>query len=161
VAMKIRYLAVDLADDLFNLKEDRHVLIPLEAVELRERGQDVWVRDIGSAEIAALPAYTGGAVRPWLEQATDAAFTGGGQTRAPLPREDAPPERLGRGDAVDYRELPPERLGRGDAPPAALDRGDPRDYPAEDLPPERLDDPGEPPRRRDETVYDPGPPPLP
>jgi hypothetical protein len=122
VALRIRYLAVDLADDLFHLKEDRHVLIPLEAVELRERGQDVWVKDITSERIASLPAYTGGAVKPWLEQATDAAFAGGG----------APPA-LPRGDFVD--EPPVERT---------LGPGDP-----------------EPPRRYEETVFDPGPPPLP
>jgi sporulation protein YlmC with PRC-barrel domain len=114
VELKIRYLAVDLADDLFHLKEDRHVLIPLESVELRERGQDVWVRDISSARIAALPAYAGGAVKPWLERATDAAFG------------------LGAGGALPASEPP-----RGELPPP------------------------EPPREPGDSVYDPGPPPLP
>jgi sporulation protein YlmC with PRC-barrel domain len=124
VAMKIRYLAVDLADDLFNLKEDRHVLIPLESVELRERGQDVWVRDIGSAEIATLPAYTGGAVRPWLERATDSAFRLGDTSGPALPRPSEDELR-------PVEELPP---------------------PLEERP--RRDE-------REDSVYDPGPPPLP
>jgi sporulation protein YlmC with PRC-barrel domain len=74
-AMKIRYLDVDVADDLFRLKEDRHVLIPLERVELRERGKDVWVRDLTSRQIAKLPAYTGGAADPYVLELVDRAFS--------------------------------------------------------------------------------------
>ncbi|HVH13188.1 MAG TPA: PRC-barrel domain-containing protein, partial [Longimicrobium sp.] len=61
-AMKVRYLDVDMADDLFLLREDRHVLIPMEAVELRERGEDVWVQGLTAAQVALLPAYVGGAM---------------------------------------------------------------------------------------------------
>ncbi len=61
---KVRYLDVDLADDLFLLKEDRHVLIPTDFVELRERGKDVWVEGLNASEVAQLPAYTGGPVDP-------------------------------------------------------------------------------------------------
>lgn len=77
-AMKIRYLDVDLHDDLFPLDDDRHVLVPLELVELRERGNDVWVQGLEAAEIAKLPAYPGGAVRPALQRAVERAF----ETRA-------------------------------------------------------------------------------
>ena len=63
-AMKVAFLDVDLYDDLFMLKDDRHVLIPTEAVEVRERGQDVWVRDLTARDVARLPAYTGGAADP-------------------------------------------------------------------------------------------------
>jgi sporulation protein YlmC with PRC-barrel domain len=75
-AMKIRYLDVDLADDLYTLKEDRHVLVPLEHVELRERGSDVWIRRLTSREIARLPAYTGGAPDPYVLELVDRAFGG-------------------------------------------------------------------------------------
>ncbi|HEX8243341.1 MAG TPA: PRC-barrel domain-containing protein [Longimicrobium sp.] len=74
VAMKVRYLDVDLSDDLFGLVDDRHVLVPLEAVELRERSQDVWVQGLSGREIAHLPAYLGGPVDLLLEQASERAF---------------------------------------------------------------------------------------
>ena len=76
-AMKIRYLDVDLLDDLFLLKDDRHVLVPLEHVDLKERGNDVWVRGLTARQVAALPAYTGGPVPGWLERSVDAAFPAG------------------------------------------------------------------------------------
>jgi sporulation protein YlmC with PRC-barrel domain len=62
--MKVRYLDVDLSDDLFRLKEDRHVIVPTESVDLRERGKDVWIRTLGADDVAQLPAYTGGALDP-------------------------------------------------------------------------------------------------
>ncbi|MBV9107848.1 MAG: PRC-barrel domain-containing protein [Gemmatimonadetes bacterium] len=74
VAMKVRYLDVDLADDLFGMVDDRHVLVPLEAVELRERSQDAWVQTVSARDIARLPAYLGGPVDPLLEQASEHAF---------------------------------------------------------------------------------------
>ncbi len=73
-ALKIRYLDVDLADDLFLLKDDRHVLIPLDEVELRERGNDVWVQRLSAREVASLPAYTGGGIDPVLDDAVMGAF---------------------------------------------------------------------------------------
>jgi sporulation protein YlmC with PRC-barrel domain len=112
--MKIRYVAVDLAEDLFHLKEDRHVLIPLEVAELRERGRDVWVQGATLEQIASLPAYSGGAVPSWLEQATEAAF--------------------GRGTALPAAEAPPA------LPAAPEERGT---------------------REPDDSIFDPGPPPLP
>lgn len=76
-AMKVRYLAVDLADDLFTLKEDRHVLVPTEAVDLEERSRDIWIRGVGVEQVARLPAYTGGAVDPLVEERVQEAFRGG------------------------------------------------------------------------------------
>lgn len=73
-ALKVRYLVVDVLDDLFLLKDDRRALVPLEMVDLKERGNDVWVRGLGALEIARLPAYTGGAVHPATARAVDAAF---------------------------------------------------------------------------------------
>jgi sporulation protein YlmC with PRC-barrel domain len=74
LAMKVRYIDVDLADDLFGLTDDRHVLIPLEAVELRERSEDVWVQGMAGRDIATLPAYLGGPVDPLLEEGVESAF---------------------------------------------------------------------------------------
>jgi sporulation protein YlmC with PRC-barrel domain len=68
-ALKIRYLDVDVLQDLFLLKDDRHVLVPIERADLKERGGDVWIQGLTAAEIARLPAYTGGAVSPAMEAA--------------------------------------------------------------------------------------------
>ena len=91
VAMKIRFVAVDLADDLFNLREDRHVLVPMETVELRERGEDAWIRGAKASEIAALPAYIGGAVDRWMERAVLHAFGLAAPDYDDLPVEPPPP----------------------------------------------------------------------
>lgn len=78
-AMKVRYLDVDLNDDLFTLKEDRHVLVPAEAVDLHERSRDVWIRDLETDAVAALPAYTGGPVDPLVEDRVMGVFRGRGR----------------------------------------------------------------------------------
>lgn len=100
VGMKVRYLDVDLADDLFPTREDRHVLIPLELVELRERGEDAWVRGVSSQEIAQLPAYLGGPVDPLVEAQIHERFGGGmREGRPPIVHDDAgapPPLPEGR-----------------------------------------------------------------
>lgn len=90
VAMKIRFIAVDLADDLFNLREDRHVLVPMERVELRERGEDVWVQQTTARAVAALPAYTGGPVGRWMEREILQAFGLAASHDNGLPEEPAP-----------------------------------------------------------------------
>lgn len=72
--MRIRYIDVDLHDDLFALADDRHILVPLEHVDLKERGNDVWVRGLTAKEVAAFPAYPGGVVRPAMERALERAF---------------------------------------------------------------------------------------
>lgn len=74
VAGRVRYLDVDLLDDLFTLDEDRHVLVPLEVVELKERGEDAWLRDVPAAAVARLPAYTGGPVDPAVEERIQRVF---------------------------------------------------------------------------------------
>ena len=103
-ALKVRYLAVDLADDLFVLRDDRHVVVPTEHVELRERGRDVWVQGLMSKQIAELPAYNGGPLDPLVQRRVDAAFASaaGGASIAP-PTDDGtalPP-------AGDHAALPP------------------------------------------------------
>lgn len=125
VAMKVRYIDVDLADDLFGLTDDRHVLIPLESVELRERSEDVWVQTATGREIAALPAYLGGPVDPVLEQETERAFrtsyaTGGAAAaiappREHDPRDEPPPIRDAAGD-FDLEPLPPPEHDHGPPP---------------------------------------------
>lgn len=65
--LKVRYIEVDVLDDLFRLSDDRRVLVPLESVELKERGEDAWIQKASAAEVAQLPAYTGGALSPAAE----------------------------------------------------------------------------------------------
>lgn len=97
-ALKVRYLDVDLHDDLFLLRDDRHVLVPLEHVELKERGNDAWVQGLTAAEVARLPAYSGGTVSLALEAAVQRAWEGQGREprRLQEEREDSvfdPPDR--------------------------------------------------------------------
>ncbi|HET7464125.1 MAG TPA: PRC-barrel domain-containing protein [Longimicrobium sp.] len=118
VAMKVKYLDVDVDDDLFGMVDDRHVVVPLEYAELRERSQDVWVSGLSGRDIASLPAYLGGPVDPLLEDASTRAFGGAG-----------PAPMLERGDAAAM--LPPPRDADFAAPPPDPP---PPDYPA-DAPP--------------------------
>jgi sporulation protein YlmC with PRC-barrel domain len=85
-AMKVAYLDVDLHDDLFALKDDRHVVVPTGAVDLRERGNDVWIKDLPAAEIARFPAYQGGRVDPLVMERVDAAFDTGRRYEEPPAR---------------------------------------------------------------------------
>lgn len=114
VAMKVRFVAVDVAEDLYLLKEDRRVIVPMHAVELRPRGQDAWVSGATAAQLAALPAYTGGPVEPWLERAVEdalggasAALPGAEPSRAlppPLPDAAHPADPAESVDPLDPRD---------------------------------------------------------
>jgi sporulation protein YlmC with PRC-barrel domain len=86
-ALKIRYAGVDVHEDLYRLRDDRHVLVPLELLDLKERGNDVWVQRLTAAEIARLPAYTGGSVSPAMEMTVQRAFGGDGEDKALPPLE--------------------------------------------------------------------------
>jgi sporulation protein YlmC with PRC-barrel domain len=143
--MKVRYLDVDVSDDLFLLREDRHVVVPMEAVELRERGEDVWVHGLTAKQVALLPAYTGGPVDPLVEMRVREAFAAGG-ANARDPRLDAAPPPLAAGPAItipaEERVMgPPPSDPRVDLPPAPAERhpedlGPPLDrYPDDGLPP--------------------------
>lgn len=147
VAMKVKYLDVDVDDDLFGLSDDRHVLVPLEYAELRERSQDVWVQGLAGRELVTLPAYLGGPVDPLLEDASLRAFSEVGEHRPLLERGDdstvatLPPPRdaefasgpIVRDDTRFAPDEPPPLADRdaypGDAPPALPDTD------GEDLPP--------------------------
>jgi sporulation protein YlmC with PRC-barrel domain len=77
VAMKVAYLVVDVMEDLFLLKDDRHVLVPAGDADLRERGKDVWVRSLTARDVARLPAYLGGNPDPVVIDRVDEAFSRG------------------------------------------------------------------------------------
>lgn len=110
--MRVAYLDVDVAEDLFLLREDRHVVVPMDFVELRERGRDVWVKGLTAREIALLPAYTGGGLDPLVEQRVEHAFN-----RAPDPHA-LPPQHRASAPRQDPRgPLPWEDDATVDAPP--------------------------------------------
>ncbi|HEV3049688.1 MAG TPA: PRC-barrel domain-containing protein [Longimicrobium sp.] len=127
--MRVRYLDVDVADDLFHLREDRHVVVPMEFVELRERGRDVWVKGMAAHEIALLPAYTGGPLDPLVEQRVEQAFQ-----RRPEPNALPPSHRASAPREDTTVDLPPHD-SRVDLPPPANYRDEEHPAHRADLPP--------------------------
>jgi len=56
-AMKVRYLDVDLDDEIVGSKDDRHILIPIGYARLNEDDDRIRVDSLNSTDIAGLPAY--------------------------------------------------------------------------------------------------------
>jgi sporulation protein YlmC with PRC-barrel domain len=104
VAMAVRYLAVDVADDLFKLRDDRLVVVPTDRVDLRERGSDVWVQGLTAHDVARLPAYTGGALDPLVMQRVDEAFAGAPRTTGEAVAAGGNDARLFSGDPAARSE---------------------------------------------------------
>lgn len=61
-AMKVRYLDVDLDDELIETSTDRHVLIPIGYARLDEDDNQVFVQEMKSADVIGLPEYTHGPI---------------------------------------------------------------------------------------------------
>ena len=134
--MKVRYLDMDVSDDLFLLKEDRHVIIPMEAVELRERGEDVWIHGLTAKQVAMLPAYTGGALDPLVEMRVREAFAGRGAATQPPADYTVPPLAPPLTDA----DADADRTVAYDEPQAGIDLPPPPAHaPVHDLPPREED----------------------
>jgi uncharacterized protein (TIGR02271 family) len=55
--MKVRYLEVDLDRSVFNLDDDRHVLLPIERVQLDESAQRVLLSGLALEQVATLPTF--------------------------------------------------------------------------------------------------------
>ncbi len=58
-AMKVRALEVELDKKRFNIKDNRHVAIPVERVQINDDKNDVVVNGLGYDEIGRMPVYTG------------------------------------------------------------------------------------------------------
>ncbi len=56
-AMKVRYLDVDIDDDLIGDDEDRHVLIPIGFARLDEDDDQIFVDSLDRATLSRIPAY--------------------------------------------------------------------------------------------------------
>ena len=59
-AMKVRYLDVDLDDDLDARGEDRHVLVPIGYARIDRDHDRVLVEQLSAADLRAIPAYDHG-----------------------------------------------------------------------------------------------------
>lgn len=57
-AMKVRYLDVDLDDDLIEMGKDRHVLIPIGYARLDQDNDHIMVDNLNAKQIGGMPAYT-------------------------------------------------------------------------------------------------------
>lgn len=115
--MKVRYLVVDVARDLYLLREERHVVVPIEHVELRERGSDAWVDGLTAREIALLPGYSGGPLDPLVEDRVADAFNRTSHASIAPPRDDAPPPLPAGDPTVDFPPPPPEDPADPGVPP--------------------------------------------
>ncbi|HEX2190893.1 MAG TPA: PRC-barrel domain-containing protein [Longimicrobiaceae bacterium] len=77
-AMKVRYLDVDLDDDLVaGDASDRHVLIPIGYARLDENDDRVMVDQLASADVAGLPEYTHGPITRDFESTVRSRFDTG------------------------------------------------------------------------------------
>jgi uncharacterized protein (TIGR02271 family) len=56
-AMKVRYLDVEVDDDLLDAKEERHVLIPIGYARLDRDDDNILVDALASSDVTGLPAY--------------------------------------------------------------------------------------------------------
>lgn len=88
-AMKVRYLDVDVDNDLVagaTDASDRHVLIPIGYARLDEASDRVIVDQLASSDVVGLPEYTHGPITRDFETSVrsrfDAGYTAGGTTAA-------------------------------------------------------------------------------
>jgi photosynthetic reaction center H subunit len=66
-AMKVRYLDVDVDDDLVRTDRDHHILVPIGHARLERDEKRIVVGGIESGDLAALPEYTHEPLTPEYE----------------------------------------------------------------------------------------------
>ncbi len=66
-AMKVRYLDVDLENEVIETEEDRHALIPIGFARLDEDNEQVFVDNLRTADARRLPAFAHGPVTREVE----------------------------------------------------------------------------------------------
>jgi uncharacterized protein (TIGR02271 family) len=76
-AMKVRYLDVDLENDLIGTDEDRHALIPIGFARLDEDNDQVFVDNLRAEDVSRLPAYDHGPITRDIEVEVRRAFEPG------------------------------------------------------------------------------------
>jgi sporulation protein YlmC with PRC-barrel domain len=76
-AMKVRYLDVEMDDDLIEGEGSRHILIPIGYARLDEEDDQIMVDTLDSHRIGQLPAYQHGALTREFETDLQTHFGGG------------------------------------------------------------------------------------
>jgi hypothetical protein len=74
-AMKVRYLEVDVDNDLFDVDDDHHILIPIGSATLEHSSKNVMVPTLDKNAIASYPAYRGETISRDYENELLAAFS--------------------------------------------------------------------------------------
>jgi hypothetical protein len=74
-AMKVRYLEVDVDNDLLDGDDDRHILIPIGSATLDHSGKNVLVSTFNSSSLASYPAYSGETISREYEHSVVSAFS--------------------------------------------------------------------------------------
>lgn len=76
-AMKVRYLDVDVEDDLVESDQDRHILIPIGFARIDEDSDQVIVDNLDADRVRTFPVYDHGPVTRELEASVREAFGAG------------------------------------------------------------------------------------
>ncbi|CAN5638392.1 DUF2382 domain-containing protein [soil metagenome] len=79
-AMKVRYLDVDLDDEVVGSDDDRHILIPIGYARLNEDDDRIRVDSLNSTDISGLPAYKHEPLTREYETSLRERFSGGTTT---------------------------------------------------------------------------------
>jgi sporulation protein YlmC with PRC-barrel domain len=66
--MKVRYLDVDIDNDLIHDNPDHHLLVPIGSARLQSDGDKVYVNHLDQMTLPRYPLYAGGAVVPEYER---------------------------------------------------------------------------------------------
>jgi sporulation protein YlmC with PRC-barrel domain len=59
---RVRYLDIEVDRKALGVDDDRHVLVPIGAVSLKEDGHDVLIERLPAQGLAGVPPYSGGAI---------------------------------------------------------------------------------------------------
>jgi len=78
-AMKVRYLEVELDDDLPGVQNDQRVLIPVGLADLDHSGKNVVVNNFDGSMVSSYPAYRGEPITRDYEHSVMSAFSPGYQ----------------------------------------------------------------------------------
>lgn len=78
-AMKVRYLEVELGDDLPGVQDDQRVLVPIGMAELDYSNKNVLVSNMDSTMVTSFPAYRGEPITREYENSLMSSFSPGYQ----------------------------------------------------------------------------------
>jgi photosynthetic reaction center H subunit len=76
-AMKVRYLDVEIDDDLLGSERDRHVLVPIGYARLDRDDSRIVVESLNAADVSNLPAYRNDSLTRDYEDSVRSSFDRG------------------------------------------------------------------------------------